>query len=208
MNSEPKYIAYDTETGGTDPSRCPILTGYFVVLSEDLVKLDELNLKIKPEAPFDLIENDALKITGIDIAKHLEDSDTISRQEAGEKLRNFVLKYKPKGRSKLIRMGYNIGFDDKMIISQLVSDWEKILHYRTNDIFNIVNFLKDVQWLPSDLGSLTSVVNYFNISLKTAHDAKNDVWMSIAVYDKLKDLMEKSKQNDKLSLDVLEIIER
>jgi oligoribonuclease (3'-5' exoribonuclease) len=208
MSSEPKYIAYDTETGGTDPNRCPILTGYFVVLSEDLVKLDEINLKIKPEAPFDLIENDALKITGIDIAKHLEDSDTISRQEAGEKLRNFVLKYKPKGRSKLIRMGYNIGFDDKMIISQLVPDWEEILHYRTNDIFNIVNFLKDVQWLPSDLGSLTSVVNYFNISLKTAHNAKNDVWMSIAVYDKLKDLMEKSKQNDRLSLDVLEIIEK
>lgn len=208
MSSEPKYIAYDTETGGTDPRYNPILTGYFVVLSADLVKLDELSLKVMPETPFDLVEDEALKVTGIDINKHVEDPETISRVEAGKRLKEFVLKNKPKGRAKLVRMGYNIGFDDKMIAAQLVPDWEDILHYRTNDAFNIVNFLKDVEWLPSDLGSLTSMVNYFNISLKTAHDAKNDVWMSIAVYEKLRDLMEKSKQNDKLSLDVLEIIER
>lgn len=208
MSAEPKYIAYDTETGGTDHRYNPILTGYFVVLSADLVKINELSLKIKPEAPFDLIEEDALKITGIDINKLLNDPETISRADAGKRLKDFVLKNKPKGKAKLIRMGYNIGFDDKMIAAQLVPDWEDILHYRTNDAFHIVNFLKDVEWLPAELGSLTSMINYFNLSLRVAHDAKNDVWMSIALYEKLRDLMEKSKQNDKLSLDILEIIER
>lgn len=205
MTEQGRYIAYDLETGGTNCKKNPILTGYFTVLTEDLVQVDELFLKIRPETPYTEVDQESLQITNINLEDHLKDA--ITRQQASELLASFIEKHTPK-RTKLIRMGYNIGFDDRFITEQLITNWDDLVHYRTLDSFNIVNFLKETGWLPQELGTLSSVVNYFNIHLKTAHDAKNDVLMSISVYDKLKGMMVNSKKpSNTLSLDLLEILE-
>jgi hypothetical protein len=71
-----------------------------------------------------------------------------------------------------------------MIWAQMMprDEWEKTVHYRTIDTSAICAFLKDLGFLPSDVGSLTSLVEYYTIPMKEAHNAKGDVQMNIEVY--------------------------
>lgn len=210
---KPKYLAFDTETGGLNPNTSPILTAYFAVVGEDFGIIEEIFLKIRPEAPFEEISKEALGVNKIDIAKHLESPDTLSRGQASEKLYDLIKKYQPRKypglSSKLRPLGQNIEFDIDMIRTQLIpkEDWEKYVHYSKVDTKMIADFLKDAGWLPPEIGRLDSMVRHFDIPMLDTHDAKNDTLMTIEVYKKFTDLLSQRKNTD-FSVDILSLLEK
>ena len=207
MNS-PYFVAFDLETGGLDEKVNGILTGYFMVLDKDLTLIDELELAFRP--PTDLIiDAGALKANNIILEEHLARTDLVSYQEGAEKIAALLKKYKPK-RTKLRPLGYNISFDIKFITKQLIESksWESLAHHAVADAFNIINFLKDVDFVPQELGNLTSVVKHFGINEGLFHTAKDDVKMSVEVYKKLREMIGNLRTNNGAqTLDLLEVIE-
>jgi len=179
------YLFYDTETGGTNPQLHSILTAYFIIYNEKWEKLDELEIFLKPNSGDPIAVQEALDVTGIDIKTHLKDPRTVTYQEGKDILLDFLEKHKIKGKRRHFRpCGQNIGFDEGFIMSQLVPEleWRKLVHYRALDTLTILTFLQDLGFLPKDLGNLESQVEYFNIPKGKAHDAKEDVRMTVDVY--------------------------
>jgi hypothetical protein len=206
--SSPYFVAFDLETGGTDEKKNAILTGYFMVLDKNLNLIEDLELYFTPPEHA-VIEEGALKANGINMQEHLSRSDIVTYQEGAEKLVSLLKRNKPRG-SKLRPMGYNINFDIKFITANLIEkdSWEAITHYALADAFNIVNFLKDIEFIPKELGSLGSVVKHFNVNEGLFHTAKDDVKMSVEVYKKLGEMITNLKSNNGAqTLDLLEIIE-
>lgn len=206
--SLPYFVAFDLETGGTDEKKNTILTGYFVVLDKDLAPIEDLELYFNP--PEGLVTEDgALKANGIDLQKHLSRQDLVTYTEGANKIAQLLQKHKPK-RSKLRPMGYNIGFDIKFITRNLIEQdsWESLVHYSSADAFNIVNFLKDIDFVPQEIGSLGSAVKHFGLNEGLFHTAKDDVKMSVEVYRKLREMVSSLRNNNGTqTIDLLEIIE-
>lgn len=204
-----EYLATDTETAGLDETKNPILTAYFAVVGEDFGLIDELYLFIKPEAPFDTIEAEAMAVNKIDLAKHVERADILTRAQATDKLKDFLKKTKPSG-AKLKPLGHNLGFDKSMIQAQILSkaDWNNLLHYSEMDTKMLGDALKKAKWLPPELGKLESYVKYFEIPQLGAHEARNDTLMMIEVYKRMTDMLAVRKDGGSSSLDVLSLLEK
>ena len=206
-------LFYDLETGGLDRDVHSILTAYFVIYNEDWEKLDELELYLKPDDGNIIAVQEALNVTGIDIKTHLEDPRTVTYSEGKTTLMGFLEKYKIKGKRNHFRpCGQNISFDENFIMNQLVpeEEWRKLVHYRMLDTLTILTFLQDLGFLPKDLGNLESQVEYFNIPKGRAHDAKEDVRMTVDVYKAYCKLLAEKKDNISgvSSNNLLSIVER
>lgn len=207
---ETKYIAFDFETGGLDPAKSPALTGYFAALDRNLNLLGELELQIKPEEPFTLLESKAMEVNGIDIEKHLADPKTLSRSEAGAKLLAFLEEYKGKTKVKPRPLGHNVFFDvnfTRQLITQ--AQWEANVHYGVACTSVMTNVLKDIGILPETLGNLGSLVKHFGVQERKAHTAKDDVLMMIDVYAKMIQMLKTNTDSSGgLSVDVLSMLEK
>jgi len=205
-----KYIAFDTETGGTDSLANPILTAFFLILDEDLQEIDSLDLAIRPEAPFDVVEEEALSINGINMEQHLARTDILSRAEASEAITEFIKKHN-KTKTALEPLGHNVAFDIDMLKAQLFTkeQYGKLFHYRVVDTFPISNLLKQVGMLPKEVGKLTTLADHYKIPYEKAHEAKVDVYLCVDVYrnmiKSLKSLMENTGSSSK---NILELIEQ
>lgn len=207
------YLFFDCETGGTDEHRHSLLTAYFVVYSPEWEKLGDLELFLKPDEGEIVAEQEALNVTGIDLKTHLADPRTVTYSEGSKQLLDFLQKYKiPKKRRHFRPCGQNVGFDIRFVNAQLVEkyEWEKLVHYRPLDTLQILTFLQDVDFLPKDLGNLSSQVEYFNIPMGQAHDAKEDIRMTVDVYRAYRKLMQNSKGDiaGVSSNSLLDIVER
>lgn len=171
-----KYIAFDCETGGLDTGFSSLLSVYFVVFDRNFKVLGELDLKIKPDKKGHYhLTAEALSINKIDIMQH--DKVAIELSQAKSDLYNFLQAHNPDGKTKLIPVGHNIYFDEECVIKNLISrpNWHKFCSYRRLDTGVVLQFLKLTKILPVDIsGSLTSIVEHFNISHGDLHDAKND----------------------------------
>lgn len=195
------YVCFDTETGGLNENTSDLLTAFFCVMDEDYKILEELNLKLKPnEGRIPVAEAGALKVNGINIQQHLADPETTCYAEGKAKLIEMLSKYlKKQGKfSNLIGMGYNIlGFDIRWIQKHLLDQetFQSILHYKSWDVMQDVDFLKRAGWFPKSLGSLTTVVDYLEIPKRNAHTAKDDVMMTIDVAKKIMEMMKSKKEN-------------
>jgi DNA polymerase III alpha subunit (gram-positive type) len=204
----PYFVAFDLETGGTDEKKNSILTGYFAVLDKDLTLIEDLELYFNPPEGL-TTEEGALKANGIDLEKHLSRADLVTYKQGAEKIADLLVRNKPK-RSKLRPMGYNIGFDIRFINQNLIQaeSWDGLVHYAMADAFNVVNFLKDIDFVPQEVGSLGSVVKHFGLNEGLYHTAKDDVKMSVEVYRKLREMISNLRNNNGAqALDLLEIIE-
>lgn len=196
------YLWSDSETSGTNPNKHKILTVYFAIYNDKLEFLDELDLKVKPDncqsiadIPF---EQEALDITKINLEDHIKDPNTITYSEASKLVIAFLEKHKIPNKRKHFRLsGHNVGFDRDFIENQLVDIdlWEKLVHHRDLDTLIITTFLQDAELIPSDLGSLGSLVEYFGIPMGKAHDAREDIKMTVAYYKSLLKMMKDRKNN-------------
>ncbi len=206
------YLWFDTETGGKVAKVHPLLTAYFAVCDQDHNIIDDLSLQLKPDDPSKMIlEQEALDVNKINIQEHLADPNTITYAEGRVKLKQFLIKHKIKGKRKhYIPCGHNVSFDKDFVWQWLMpqEEFEEEVHYRTLDTSMVTTFLKDIGIFPEELGNLGSLVEYFNLPKKEAHQAKGDVWMNIDVYKAMKAMM-KDRKKDMISgtNSLLEIIE-
>jgi hypothetical protein len=202
----------DTETGGTKPINS-LLTAYFAIYDQNFNPVDELYLWLKPSDLTKLnVEQEALKVNGINIEEHLNNPHTVTYEEGTKKLIDFLNKYKIKGKKRSYRpCGHNFDFDRNFIFNWLMNKelWEKYIHYNSIDTLRILTFLQDIDLFPEDLGSLTSLTKYFNIPENNVHDAKGDVLMNVEVYKNIKNLLINMKSSTiNIDQNLLEIIEK
>lgn len=203
----PKYIASDTETGGLNFLEHPLLTAYFVILDEDFEKIDELSLAVLPYGDRMTLTEGAMKVNKIDIIEH--NKVAISHTEAGKQLEEFLKKHKV-GNSKLTAIGQNFEFDRNFIFYNLLDQevWNKYCGRGYLDTKRIMDFLVDLGIYPADATSLEKAVTYLEIPKLQHHDAKADTTMTIALYNKLKDIVGKMSSNSgSFDQELLESIE-
>jgi DNA polymerase III alpha subunit (gram-positive type) len=193
------YLPFDTETGGLNCEKVDVLTIYISVLDENFKLLDELDLKLKPDDRLPIAEDGALKVNGINLLAHMNDPETITYSAAKEKIIYMLKKHlKKQGRySNLRPMGHNIPFDLNFIWKHLIpkDEWDQIVHYGLVDTKPVADFLKDCGWLPQEIGTLGSLVDYLGIPKRNAHAAKDDTLMCVDVYKKLLEMMKEKKEN-------------
>lgn len=204
------YVAMDTETGGLNCKKADLLTAYFAILDEKYNVIDELYLKLKPDGRLPIAEAGALKVNGINIQQHLADPETVIYAEGKRLLKTLLNKYlsKYRGKSNLRPMVYNLPFDKPWISEYLLDegDWEDLFHYKFVDPMQNIDFLKDCGWLPSTIGTLTSVVEYFGIPKRPAHNAKEDTLMMVDVHKETIKLMNSKKEGGQ-SQDLISLLE-
>lgn len=194
------YIGvFDTETGGLNPDTADLLTFYMCIIDEKFNFQEELYLKLKPDdGRLPIAEAGALKVNGIDIKAHLEDPETVTYSEGRKLFETMIKKYSKKvGRGCSLKpMGYNVPFDENWTWKHLMprEDWLKYFHYKRIDVMERVDFLKECGWFPSDLGSLSTVVDYLQIPKRAAHNAREDSLMCLDVYKKLLEIMSNKKE--------------
>lgn len=205
------YLAFDLETGGLDPNKADLLTGYFAMLDEDFKILEDLSLYLKPEGRLPIVESGAMAKNGIDIQKHLESPNTVTYAEGGKRLTAMVKRHlKKRGKySNIIPFGYNISdFDIKWAKHYLIDSdtWNSMIHYRCLDVMSEVDVLKRHGWLPPFCGPLSSMVDFFGVPKGEAHVAKDDIIMTIGVFKKFRELMD-SKKNGGNTKDLISLLE-
>jgi DNA polymerase III epsilon subunit-like protein len=184
-----RYIAFDTETGGLEPDKVDILTGYFAILDENLQLQAELDLKVRPDgdAPYRVTAG-ALAINGINLVQHHREA--LTKTDAAACLRTFLGNYKPGGREKLIPVGQNVPFDIDFCRQMMPKkDWEGYCSYRKVDTADIAHFLALCGKINPKNFSLESLVEYFALPKTQAHNAKNDTLMTIMVLRELRKIV-------------------
>jgi DNA polymerase III alpha subunit (gram-positive type) len=196
------YLWSDAETSGLNPKKHKVLTAYFAIYNEKMEFLDELDLKVKPDncqsiadIPF---EQEALDVTGINLEDHIKDPATITYSEAAVIITKFLEKHKIPNKRKHFRLsGHNVEFDRGFYLAMLVDEdsWEKLVHPRCLDTMVITTFLQDCNLIPGDLGNLGSLVEYFGIPMGKAHNAREDIKMTVQFYLALLAMMKDKKNN-------------
>lgn len=208
--SETVYVFFDGETGSLSPSKGDLLTIYFGFFDKDFKLIDELSLKLKPDSRLPVADATALKINKIDIRAHLEDAETVIYSKGRELLLEKVKKhYKKSGRkSCLVPAGYNVRFDIKFLNHYLLKEeeFEEYFDYKILDVMDEVDVLKRHGWLPSEIGKLEKTAEYFGVAIGTAHNAKDDIFMTVGLYLKIREMME-SKKNGNQSVDLISLLE-
>lgn len=195
------YLFFDCETTGLDDEVHSLLTAYFGIYDTDFNLIDDLDLQIKPNTKEGcdkiIVTKEAMEITGINLEEHLADPQTVTYEKGKEKVLALFEKHKiPRKRNHYTPSGHNIQFDIGFLWKQMIpkENWEKYCHYgKKIDTYPIVTFLQDIGYLPMDLGKLTSLVDYFNIPMGQAHNAREDIKMNVEVYKKIRELMNKKK---------------
>lgn len=184
------YIALDVETGGIGDDKS-LLTAYFAFIRRydngDMVKLDELDLKIKPNDDIYRVTAESLEINQIDLKQH--NKGAITEKQAGTKLYDKLRIWYTDSKDKLIPIGHNVAFDIRRVTNTLVNtgSWEQFVSYRVLDTCTIAQFLRLRGDLPNDLScSLVKLVEHFNIEMDgLPHEAKYDTLCTVKVLENL-----------------------
>lgn len=203
-------LCLDSETGGLDPKKADILTLYMAMTDENLKIIDELDLKLKPNDRLPIVEAGAMAVNKINLEKHFADPNIVTYSQAKNLIIAFAKKYlKKTGRySNLYPLGQNVSFDLAMIWEYIIpkDEWEDIFSYNVEDTKTACLFLKRCGWLPPETGTLKSLVDFFGIAKREAHEAKGDVHMTLDVYKKMIELM-KSKKEGGQTQDLISLLE-
>jgi len=208
------YLGFDLETGGLDRYSHTITEAYFGLFDSNGSLVDETHLYLKNDNGEIVGEKEAFDFTGINPEEQLANPNTLTYTQGREKLLEMLSKHKTKGKRTHYRfLGQNIiAFDIPFMQAQGLLTEEHIkkagIGHNAIDTTAIVTFLKDIEMLPSDVGSISSLIEYFNLSKGIAHRAKDDVLMQKNIYFKLRDIMKKkSVENLSVNNDLLKIIE-
>jgi hypothetical protein len=190
--SDAVYLPFDCESGGIGED-ISLLTVHFAVCDKDFNVIDELDIALKPTEVDETgsaiykVTASALAINNINLVEH--DKVAVVRAAAGQKLREFLWKYKPE-KNWLIPAGKNIGGDVAWVNEHILGmkEWQKYVSYRHYDITTLVIFLKNTGRLPADApDSLSKLAEYFGMSAKW-HTARDDNMAGIEVIKKLQSL--------------------
>lgn len=209
------YLGFDLETGGFNKKEHTILDAYFAIWDENWNLLDELRLYMTDDNGDTNATEEALSVTGINIEEHLKRPDLLTYTQGREKLMEMLEKHKIKGKRTHYRfLGQNIvNFDIPFMQEQGFFTEEHIkkcgINHNSLDTTSIVTWLKEIDVLPNSIGSISSLIDYFELPKGKAHTSKDDVHMQKDVYIRLCNLLRKRKQENLSSQDndLLSIVE-
>lgn len=190
ITKKPIYmLGTDCETGGIgdDKSLLTAYFGFYELVNGKFNRIDELDLKIKPDDNVYRITAESLGINKIDLIEH--DKVAITEKIAGQQLYKKLQEWFNINKGKLIPVGHNIQFDIRKITSTLVSvgSWENFVSYRVMDTCTIAQFYRICGKLPDNLScSLGHLAGYYKVSVTGKHhEAKCDVEMTMGVLENL-----------------------
>ena len=171
-------LFYDSETGGTDPTRHDIIEVGCILTDPSGERLQsEYATKILPERP---VEPDAARVNGYDMQRWKVEAVSL------EIAINHILAM---GRGAVF-LAHNAAFDWSFLqtaIDKLGKRW--ICSYRLDTITLALPLLRAGK--VSDL-KLSTLVRYFGIEQKNSHSAMSDVYACREVYLRLMKLYSKA----------------
>jgi DNA polymerase III alpha subunit (gram-positive type) len=182
----PRYVVFDTETGGLESSTTSLLTAYFGILDENLNLIAELDLALKPESGVYSVTAGALKVNKIDLASH--DKDAVPYPQAAVMLANFLRQHCPGPKDKLVPIAHNIPFDYSFVFDKLLEKhlWEEYCSYHSMDTMVIAYYLRLKGAIKTYSLSLGSLTKYFNIEINgELHRAKTDALACVKVLKRM-----------------------
>lgn len=187
------YLPFDCESGGIG-AEISLLTAHFAVCDQDFNVIDELALAVKPKEVDETgstiyrVTAAALSINGINLIDH--DKVAVTKEQAGQMLREFLWKYKPQ-KGFLIPVGKNIGGDVDWVNNHILGEkeWRKFVSYRTYDITTLVHLLKRVGKLPLEAPESLEGLARFKGHNFIAHTARGDNMAGIEVVKWLESLL-------------------
>lgn len=207
------YLWMDCETFGMNPRKNPLATVYMAVYDENDRFIEDINLKVKPDNMEGLVADpETEKVHGINFEKHIADPETITYSQALPVIVSFFERHKiPRAKKSLKPAGQNVVFDIDYLRNTIFTweQWDQYVHYRYIDTLVILTYLQDVELVPSDLGNLASLIEYFDLKTGEFHDARSDVKMTVQVYISMKNLILRTKNStlSAPSANLLKIIE-
>lgn len=179
-----------------------ITEAYFAIWDNEWNLLEDLHLLLKNDKGEVNGTDEAFKITHIDPVEHLHNPNTITYSEGREKLKAMLERHKmPKKRTHYRFLGQNIvAFDIPFMYEQGFLTREQMKSFGINhnsiDTTALVTWLKDIDILPSTVGGIESLIDYFELPKGTAHTAKDDTHMQKDIYIKLCNLLRKSTMSN------------
>lgn len=183
-NQKPnKYFAFDTETGGLDPTRHSLLTLYAILMDEDFTVTECVDLMLKPSDGAFVVDPGALRVNKIDLVAHAKKA--ITYEEGRDKL----LAVLEKNDSKLEFVGHSVKFDIDFLENHLLASSE-VAGMFARDITDtkvIANFLKKAGMLPETLPTaLQTLAAWFfkGTDLSGHHNAEWDAKMTVEILKK------------------------
>ena len=185
------YLGFDLETGGFDEHNHTITEGYFAIWDEEWNLLEDCHLYLKNNDGEIFGTQEAFDITGIDPETHLANPATLTYMEGKAELLAMLGRHKiPKKRNHYQWLGQNIaGFDIPFMLAQGFLTKAEIkkagINHNPLDSTLIVTWLKRLGVLPANVGSISSLIEYFELPSGTAHRAKDDVHMQKDIYRRL-----------------------
>lgn len=204
----------DCETFGMNPTKNPLATVYIALYTENDDFVADIDLKVKPDNMEGLeVDAKTTEIHGIVWEDHIANPETITYSEAAKKIESFLSEHKiPKAKKSFKPCGQNVAFDINYLINTIFTyeSWDKLFHHRFLDTLIVLNYLQDMDLVPSDLGSLTSLVEFFGLKTGDFHDARADIKMTVQVYKKQRELILGLKKATMLSatnVDLLTVVE-
>lgn len=199
-----KYLALDVESGGLNHNETSVLEYYFIVLDENLNELNSLHLLTKPDDGVYKVNPDAMAVNKIDLIEH--NKVAIPEREAKTKLYNFLDKVTEGGKEKLIWVGHNVHFDRDAVFAKLLTrnTCDKFCKYYVLDTGAIAQFLKVCGVMPEEVGgSLTSLIEYYQVDGSNSHRAEDDIRATIEVLSEMKDSIKDLQLLGKVLVDSL-----
>ncbi|WP_245895991.1 3'-5' exonuclease [Deinococcus irradiatisoli] len=168
-------IFLDTETGGRDPLRHPLLTIGVVTLTPEGEITHPLHLKLK-HAEY-CVEPGALEVNGIDLLTH--DREAQPPPEVARQLRDYAAEV-----GRVMLGGHNFGFD-LGFLRPLLPDLGRVFRRGHIDTKLTAQFLIHAGALPHNVGTpLSQLTQHFGIEY-AAHDALEDARATARVYVEL-----------------------
>jgi hypothetical protein len=186
------FLPFDCESGGIG-EEISLLTAHFAVCDAGWNIIDELSLALKPKeidetgSAIYKVTAAALEINKIELIAH--NKIAITKAEAGQQLRAFLWKYKPK-EGWLVPMGKNIQGDIDWVNHHILgaNEWRKYVSYKTYDLTSLITFLKRTGKLPQDAPeSLEGMAKFIGFNF-VPHTADGDTHAGIAVCSYLETL--------------------
>jgi len=169
-----KLLFIDLETGGLDQLKHSVLSvGYILYDDENNEVIKHGGFYIKQHEY--IVTGEALEVNNIDLREVHKRG--ISFYQFYEKLKDFAKKY-----GKLTLAGWNVGFDQRFLMSLLGYRYEGLFHYKALDVASIY-YAWSGKW-----GSLEEVAKeLLDKEDGDFHTATYDIWVTLQIYKFLKE---------------------
>ncbi len=168
-------IFVDTETGGRDPSRHPLLTVGLVTLTPEGEVTRPLHLRVQHEQ-YD-VEPEAMAVNGIDLSAHHAAAQP--PEAVAQAIREYAAEV-----GRVVLGGHNLQFDTRFL-APLLPDLGRVFRRGRVDTKLVAQFLLHSGHLPRKVGTpLDQLVKHFGLTY-AAHDALEDTTVTARVYVEL-----------------------